>query len=68
MGLTTDRFSLAVLALAVRMATKISFSETHAALGWFMPTPPATQAIEDTTLGMARYTAGLIGHRVNASP
>ena len=57
LGLTADRFSLPVLSLAVRLATKVSFAEAHSTLGWFVPTPPATEVIEQATLGMGRYTS-----------
>lgn len=56
LGLTADRFTMPVFSLAVRMATKMSFAEAHSTLGWFMPTPPATEVIEQATLGMGRYT------------
>lgn len=56
LGLTADRFSMPIMALAVRMATKMSFAEAHATLGWFVPTPPSTEVIEQATLGFGRFT------------
>lgn len=63
LGLTADRFSMPILALAVRMATKMSFAEAHATLGWFVPTPPSTEVIERATLGFGRFTEEWFEHR-----
>jgi hypothetical protein len=57
LGLSADRFSLNVLSLAVRLATKLSFAEARATLCWFMPNAPATEVIEKTVLGLGRHTA-----------
>ena len=56
LGLGADRFSMPIMALAVRMATKMSFAEAHSTLGWFVPTPPSTEVIEQTTLGLGAFT------------
>ena len=63
LGLTADRFSMPMMALAVRMATKMSFGEAHATLGWFVPTPPSTEVIEQATLGFGRFTEQWFEHR-----
>jgi hypothetical protein len=55
-GLSRDRFSMGVFSLAVRLATRMSFDEAHTTLGWFVPTPPSTEVIEQATLGFGRYT------------
>jgi len=57
LGLTADRISMSVLSVAVRLATKLSFAEARLVLGWFLPTPPATEVIEQATLGFGRHTA-----------
>jgi len=36
LGLTADRMSMNLLSLATRLATKLSFAQTHAVLGWFL--------------------------------
>jgi hypothetical protein len=46
LGLTADRLSMNVLSLAARLATKLSFAQTHAVLGWFLLQPPSTQVLE----------------------
>ena len=56
LGLSADRFSLNVLSLAVRLATKLSFAEARTTLGWFLSNPPATEVIEKTVLGLGRHT------------
>lgn len=55
-GLTSDRFSMGVFSFAVRLATRMSFDDAHTTLGWFVPTPPSTEVIEQATLGFGRYT------------
>lgn len=56
LGLTADRISIHLLSLAVRLATKLSFAETHTILGWFIPKPPSTEVIEQTVLGLGACT------------
>jgi hypothetical protein len=55
-GLSSDRFTMGVFSLAVRLATRMSFEDAHTTLGWFVPTPPSTEVIEQATLGFGRYT------------
>jgi len=57
LGLTADRISMTLLALAVRLATKVSFAETRSVLTWFLPTVPSVEVIENAMLGFGRYTA-----------
>jgi hypothetical protein len=57
LGLTADRVSMTLLAVAVRLATKLSFSEARSVLQWFLPTVPSTELIEQAALGFGRYTA-----------
>ena len=57
LGLTADRVSMTLLAVAVRMATKLSFSEARGVLQWFLPTVPSTELIEQAALGFGRHTA-----------
>lgn len=56
LGLLADRVSPAVLAIAVRLATRMSFAEAREQLGWFLPTAPSTQVIEAALLGYGRHT------------
>ncbi len=56
LGLTADRISIYLLSLAVRLATKLSFAETHTMLGCFVPAPPSTEVIEQTVLGFGACT------------
>jgi len=60
LGLTSDRFSWNVLALATRLATKLSFAEAKSTLGEFVPSAPSTEVIEQAVLGLGRYTADFI--------
>ena len=55
-GLHSDRFSMGVFSLAVRLATRMSFEEARTTLGWFVPTPPSTEVIEQATLGFGQHT------------
>jgi hypothetical protein len=57
LGLTADRISMTLLAVAVRMATKMSFAEARLVLGWFLPTVPSVEVIENAVLGFGRHTA-----------
>ena len=56
LGLLADRVSPVVLAIAVRLATRMSFREAREQLGWFLPTSPSTEVIEASLLGYGRHT------------
>lgn len=56
LGLLADRVCPAVLGLAVRLATRMSFAEAREQLGWFLPTAPSTEVIEAALLGYGRHT------------
>ena len=56
LGLLADRVSPGLLSIAVRMATRMSFSEARDLLAWFVPTPPSTEVIESALLGYGRHT------------
>lgn len=58
LGLLADRFSPNVLSVAVRLATRVAFSEARELLGWFLPCVPSTEVIQGATLGYGRYTPG----------
>lgn len=62
LGLTADRVSMTLMALAVRLATKLSFAEARTTLSWFVPTAPSTEVIENAVLGMGRHTAKWFEH------
>jgi len=62
LGLLSDRFSLTVLSLAVRLATKLSFAEARSTLALFMPNAPSTEVIEQSVLGLARHAPAWIEH------
>lgn len=57
LGLVSDRISFNVLAVAVRLATKLSFAEARTTLSMFMPNAPSTEVIEQAVLGLGRHTA-----------
>jgi hypothetical protein len=57
LGLTAERVSMTLLAVAVRLATKLSFSEARCVLQWFLPTVPSVELIEQAALGFGRHTA-----------
>ena len=57
LGLTADRVSMTLLAVAVRLATKLSFGESRSVLQWFLPTVPSTEVVEQAVLGFGRHTA-----------
>ena len=61
LGLLADRVSPAVLAIAVRLATRMSFGEAREQLGWFLPTSPSTEVIEAAVLGYGRHTQAWYG-------
>lgn len=56
LGLTADRMSMNLLSLATRLATKLSFAQTHAVLGWFLLKVPSTEVIEQAVLGLGKRT------------
>ncbi len=56
LGLVSDRFSLGVLAVVVRLATKLSFAEAKATAEQFLPVVPSTEVIEQALLGYGRFT------------
>lgn len=56
LGLSGDRISFKLLTLAARLALKLSFAEARSTLGLFVPSPPSTEVIERTVLGLGRYT------------
>ena len=56
LGLTADRLTLAVLGLAARLATLMSFAQARVTLGWLLNSPPSTEVIEKTVLGFGRRT------------
>jgi hypothetical protein len=56
LGLLADRVSPGVLAIAVRLATRVSFADARLQLGWFLPTAPSTEVIEAALLGYGRHT------------
>ena len=57
LGLTKDRISITLLAACVRLATKLSYAQARAAAGWFLPTVPSIEVIEQSVLGFGRYTS-----------
>ena len=56
LGLLADRVSPVVLAIAVRLATRMSFGEAREQLGWFLPTAPSTEVVVAALLGYGRHT------------
>lgn len=62
-GLTKDRFSMGLLAVCVRLATKMSFSDARSTALWFLPDVPSTEVIEKASLGFGRFTAEWFEHR-----
>ena len=62
LGLLADRVSPVVLAIAVRLATRMSFGEAREQLGWFVPTAPSTEVIEGALLGYGRHTQEWFAH------
>lgn len=56
LGLSADRFSWNVLSLSVRLATKTSFAEARATVGLFLPNVPSTEVIQQSVLGLGRFT------------
>jgi hypothetical protein len=56
LGLVAERFSFGVLALVVRLATKLSFAEAKSTAELFLPVVPSTEVIEKATLGLGAFT------------
>lgn len=56
LGLTADRMSMAVLGLAARLSTMMSFARVRATMSWFLGAVPSTEVIENTVLGLGRRT------------
>ena len=56
LGLTSDRFSLNVFSVVVRLATTLSFTTAKKTAELFLPDVPSTEVIEKATLGLGRYT------------
>ena len=56
LGLLADRVSPTVLSTAVRLATRVSFSEACELLRWFLPVAPSTEVVEAALLGYGRHT------------
>ncbi|MFT4626973.1 MAG: hypothetical protein ACI8PZ_005654, partial [Myxococcota bacterium] len=40
-----------------RLATRMSLEEAREVLGWFVPTPPSTEVLEQAVLGFRHHTA-----------
>jgi hypothetical protein len=57
LGLSADRFSWNVLSLSARLATKMSYAEARATVGLLLPHAPSTEVIEQTVLGLGKFTA-----------
>lgn len=56
LGLVSDRLSFNVLALCVRLATKMAFAEARETMLWFVPIAPSTEVIEQAVLGFGHHT------------
>jgi len=56
LGLLSDRLSPNVLAVAVRLGTRMAFAEGCEQLGWFLPCAPSTEVVEKAVLGYGRHT------------
>lgn len=56
LGLLADRVSPNVLSVAVRLATRVSFSDACELLRWFLPVAPSTEVVEGALLGYGRHT------------
>lgn len=56
LGLTADGFSMLLLAMAARLATLVSFDQVGGLLLMFVSWSPAKRTIENTVLGLGRYT------------
>lgn len=58
LGLLSDRFSPGVLAMGARLATRMSYAAAREVMGWFLPSVPSTEVLEQTVLGLGHHTAG----------
>lgn len=56
LGLLADRVSPNLLSTAVRLASRVSFSEACELLRWFLPNGPSTEVVEAALLGYGRHT------------
>jgi len=56
LGLLADRVSANVLSIAVRLATRVPFSDACEVLRWFLPVGPSTEVVEGALLGYGRHT------------
>lgn len=56
LGLLADRVSANVLSIAVRLATRVPFSDACEVLRWFLPVAPSTEVVEGALLGYGRHT------------
>ena len=57
LGLTSDRFGFNMLGVVVRLATTLSFATAKSTAELFLPEVPATEVIENATLGLGRFTS-----------
>ncbi len=57
LGLTSDRFGFNMFAVVVRLATTLSFATAKSTAELFLPEVPATEVIEQATLGFGRFTS-----------
>ena len=57
LGLTSDRFGFNMLSVVVRLATTLSFATAKSTAELFLPEVPATEVIEQATLGFGRFTS-----------
>lgn len=55
LGLLADRITPGLLALAVRLAARMSFAEARDVLGWFVPVVPSVEVIQAATLGYGAH-------------
>ena len=51
-----------LLSMAVRLATRMAFSEAREILGWFLPSAPSTEVIEAGALGYGRFAPSWFEH------
>ena len=56
LGLTRDGFSIFMLGLATRIATKMSYAQTVILLGLFLEWSPAQATIEESVLGFGQFS------------
>jgi hypothetical protein len=62
LGLVSDRFTWNVLAVAVRLATKLSFAEARSIMMDFVPQTPSTEVVQKAVLGFGTHTAAWVEH------